>query len=337
VTVNFPQYPEDPLHVGPVSEVINSYNEYAVYVDDRERIRYLTAPWHELEDPSGFNAQWNRVAKLQFIVDQLESAHSQDHLTSLRDMIGHAVGIGLENDVEGMTAGLQEAEELLVGMAKRNAKRVYVATAKRVGLVSMVFSVLVLASGHLVAAPAKVEEWVGVVAIGVLGGSAGALLSILTSTKKEAPFDPLSSADYARFEARTRLLVGALSGTLIAIANKTGVISSSVTSVEPPEAGMLLLAVLAGFVERLVPNLLASQASKFEDGAKDSGGAGKGGAAEAGEAPPEAAKTPPEAAKAPPEAAKTPETAPDEGKGVSEGSDSEGKAQGPSDDETKKA
>lgn len=259
-------FPEGSIRVGPVYDVINAAGEYAVFVDDRGRIRYITAPSHELESPNEFNAEWNHITRLEFSVDQLQDTHSSRHLATLRDMIGHAVGIGLENDMPGMTAGLAQVEELLVGMVQRNARRVYAATAKRAALVMIGVAVLIfLGEQALLSFPSLSGfpelRWLDVVFTGILGGSAGALLSILTATTRDVPFDPLSSADYARFEARTRILIGALSGMIVALANKTGVISSSLTNVEPATAGMVLLAVVAGFVERLVPSLLTSQAS----------------------------------------------------------------------------
>jgi hypothetical protein len=251
--------------VGRVSDVLLSCDDFAVYTNEQQRVCYVTAPSYEPGDPEGFMVQWNRVAKIQFVLDQIKSTHPVDQLDALRAMVAQAIGGGLENDVIGMASGLQQIEDLLEGMVGRNAKQVYVATSKQVGLAAIIGATVALVSANLLPPASEIfAQWAATAAIGVLGGSAGALLSILTTTTKEVPFDPMSSADYARFEARTRVLVGALSGSIIAICNKTGVLASSITNVEPIEAGMLLLAIVAGFVERLVPSLLTTQQAKVE-------------------------------------------------------------------------
>lgn len=257
--------PNETMLVGRVSDVILSCDDFAVYTNEQKRVCYVIAPSYEYQDSKGFMAQWNRVAKIQFVLDQIKITHPAEQLDALRMMVAQAVGGGLEHDIDGMSSGLEQVEELLKGMVGRNAKQVYVATSKRVGLAAIIGATVALVAANLMPATSELfARWAATAAVGVLGGSIGALLSILTTTTKDVPFDPMSSVEYARFEARTRILVGALSGSIIAICNKTGVIASSVTNVEPIEAGTLLLAVVAGFIERLVPSLLTSQQTKLE-------------------------------------------------------------------------
>ena len=73
--------------------------------------------------------------------------------------------------------------------------------------------------------------------------------------------DPMSSADYARFEARVRVLTGLGAGVVMAICVDSKIIASSLTNITPPEAGTLFFSIVAGFIERLVPNLLSSGAT----------------------------------------------------------------------------
>lgn len=256
------------IYLGPVEEVIAVSDDYAVYFDDGELIRYVCRDGYEVPNESEFNVLWNRVVRAKFIVDQLGATHSKGQLDALRMMLGQAVGTGLEGYPDAMRVGLDELDKFLYGKTLRNAKVLYVRTALRYTFGQAMFALTVvliiyaLSYDDTISAP--LADWGYVIGIGAMGGAFGALFSVLTGTQNETPFDPLSSARYASFEAKTRILVGILGGILMAIAYQIGIIDSSLTHVEPRIAGMFMLSVVAGFAERLVPELLASQKADRE-------------------------------------------------------------------------
>ena len=272
---------EATLHVGKVAQVIAQCSDYAVYTDHRGNVRYVqVGAANEAPTPAWFNLMWNRVTHLQFLLNQLRETHLDVQLDMMRVMIGDAISCGLENDRAAMEAAVADLEVLLGGKVQRNARRLYVKTALRVSVITILGAMVLLMGVHWYSIGGMLTQilaWSTVAALGALGGSAGAALSILTAGDKDVPFDPMSSADYARFEARVRVLTGLGAGVVMAICVDSKIIASSLTNITPPEAGTLFFSIVAGFIERLVPNLLSSGATtvampdgKGEEKAKDS-------------------------------------------------------------------
>ncbi|GEM_PF-3941561 len=251
--------------LGKVARVVGVRSDFAVYVDALARIRYFALPVNGASRLPEFNLAWNQVLELEFVLGQLRETHSDAQLDIYRTMLGNAVVAGLCGDIAAMRDALARTKKLLEGKVARNAKQVYVITAIRMALILIVVAGLGVSVTAFIEAHALVAtgttDWMYVVVLGVLGGAMGALFSILTAGHKPVPFDPVSSADYAMFEARTRLVMGVLAGVIVGICQATGIVASTLMAGIPKSAGILILAVVGGFAERLVPSLLLNKAS----------------------------------------------------------------------------
>lgn len=257
--------------IGRVQRLISVTQDYAVFLGGNGQVRYYAMAGQQYCHHPQFNLLWNEMLRLEFLIGQLRESHLDFQLEMFRSMLGNAVASGLIGDFAAMKASLDDTKELLSGKIGRNAKRTYIRSALAVGALSLcVMGVAVLVIYYLEVHGLYAEvaiKWAYVVCIGLLGGTAGAMFSILTGVQRDVPFDPVSSADYARFEARIRVAMGALAGAIMGVANITGIVSTTLTEGVEMTAATLILGVMAGFSERLVPNLLSD--GKGEDGSKD--------------------------------------------------------------------
>ncbi|EDM74548.1 hypothetical protein PPSIR1_29098 [Plesiocystis pacifica SIR-1] len=256
--------------IGRVQRLISVTQGYAVFLGGNGQVRYYAMAGQQYCHHPQFNLLWNEMLRLEFLIGQLRESHLDFQLEMFRSMLGNAVASGLIGDFAAMKASLDDTKELLSGKIGRNAKRTYIRSALAIGALSLcVMGVAVLATYYVEVHELYAEvaiKWAYVVCIGLLGGTAGAMFSILTGVQRDVPFDPVSSADYARFEARIRVAMGALAGAIMGVANITGIVSTTLTEGVEMTAATLILGVMAGFSERLVPSLLSD--GKDDDGSK---------------------------------------------------------------------
>jgi len=129
--------------------------------------------------------------------------------------------------------------------------------------------------------------------LGAQAGVLGAMFSIAWGISKRT-VAPSTNARGNLTDSVLRLLIGAMSGGTVILLFQTGLVpelhtATGVLDVTKSLPFAVLLGILAGFVERLVPGLLDSEGDKI---------AGKGGAPPATPLPPPAALIPPPAGQA---------------------------------------
>jgi hypothetical protein len=166
----------------------------------------------------------------------------------LRDDLAEALWASIDGSAgDHVTAPFQAIRNRLETRWRRLATVFYLVGAAVILLVSLipVLYFLIVPTGL-----------VRLVAAAVSGGAAGALLSILQRLPR-LEVDPSSPLWYWSLEGSVRALLGMLSGMIIcALVTRDVVFGFTKGTV----SGLFLAGVLAGFVERLIPNLLVRMA-----------------------------------------------------------------------------
>jgi hypothetical protein len=100
-------------------------------------------------------------------------------------------------------------------------------------------------------------------AISAVAGAMGALLSIILRMGN-AHLDCSSGKSLHYLEATSRIFAGSISGIVMFLAIKAGVVGAAIFDAPNSLAGQLLLAIMAGASERWMPSII----SKFENDAR---------------------------------------------------------------------
>jgi hypothetical protein len=106
--------------------------------------------------------------------------------------------------------------------------------------------------------------------LGTQAGLIGAMLSIAIGIRRRVVLLDIGFAGNLS-DSALRLMIGAVSGGTLVLLFSTGLLPSLQTAQGPQDgihstAFILLLGIIAGFVEQLVPSLLDDQAQKFRNG-----------------------------------------------------------------------
>ena len=250
---------DDDIELGGVQSIIGVGNDYIVFVNLEGMVRSVALESNLHQRVPEFERNVNRAWFLQQQLRMLGPTHDPGELDSLRHMIGTATQSGYLGHHEVMDESLTYVEELLSWRVRNNARQLYNSAAIRlaawvVGLALLGVIVGILLEAQVVWGAELLEAGVFVL-LGVLGGGMGALLSILISTESDRALDPRAAAHVANHEARNRMIMGVLAGVIVVACLVSGLLSSTAVR-EAGKAGILIVAVAAGFTERFVPSVL---------------------------------------------------------------------------------
>lgn len=231
---------------------------YAIYLAD-ERVRIQFA-----RDRPTATEQINRVSPLLVLRDRMEDLARQ--LGAPRDydhQIANAMRMGLEDKAEVGEALLEAACDRASAELKRRGRMQYLRSA---GTLAVVVAAALLALGTTLLLW-SVNQLVPL-AFSMAGGALGALLSIAIAIQKRtvAPAgDPLTN----RVDGQLRVIIAVLSAGTLSLLASTGFIDGfAVGGGDAAQNGArlggadmvwqvpILIGLAAGFVERLVPDLL---------------------------------------------------------------------------------
>lgn len=253
--------------VGLVEKVINSDTGYAVWVarDDPYRIHcmmtdaYVARNWRVLENAEKvqrFHLLWNEVSMVRNEIRMLEVDDQQTAKIAI-DLLGNAVGAGLELDTEAMANGVRSASAMVYNSKKRIMKIAYTKAASWTAIAFLIASTIALAVSASYFHDNTLATWVERVCIGMLGGTLGATISVLSSFNAGTTIDIIARTAHASHEGSSRIMFGIMCGLMAMLAVSSGLIFGGDVS---PSA-LLLLSAVGGYAEKFVPNILTNIAS----------------------------------------------------------------------------
>lgn len=269
----------------PVTWVYWSTEDYAIYQWSREVPRSGPLAWlaglfsktHPMRIEYGISPHFGRPdqrVKYALIHRDLSEIYGlqQGRLAcreSINREIARAIMLALEDKAEVAQAILNHLRERLVRMRNIEGRASYLGAC--MGSMLIALTVLIAA---LLAADAEVS-WLDGTILPLLGpdllllkvivcGALGAFLSVCLSIQ-QLEIDPETPRKVNRISGITRLVIGMAASLIVYLAIGAGIVLADGLSLQVPDggrlsarvtAGILLLAVVAGFSEVFVPNIL---------------------------------------------------------------------------------
>jgi len=253
---------------GDVGYLISSTRSHHVFIDKVGSLDWETTRQYDLDAPSNtsFNAvQRNCVLSDAALLeatpcDGISRAVCQD----FKRLIGEAIVRMLEFDYIGAQKMIVAARQFIKARSEETSRRWYVVASFSACLL---FAAIGLAIWLL---RASIEPAIGGdgiwLALSGISGAFGAFLSVLTRAGK-LKFDSVAGRPLHIVEGASRIVAGAISGVLVALAVKSGIILSALTRDGQLHDVMALAALVGGSGERLVTSII----SKFESAHADVG------------------------------------------------------------------
>lgn len=235
-----------------ITRVFFKRKNYAVYA-----VSYHVKT-HFSDDDAEADKQFSKLAPLFRLRDRLE--YLKQDLKCRGDyqlQIANAFRIGLQGDVDEAAAILRSAIRNATEKRARTGRIVYLAAA---GVVTTVFAMLLCALGAWLVSGTSGPQPLGLLVLATGGGALGAFLSIAMAirTRTVAPDGHFwtNAAD-----GGLRVVIGVLAGGALLLLITSGLVTnpfaSSATGAAPVGwQAALIVGFVAGFLERLVPDIL---------------------------------------------------------------------------------
>lgn len=250
-----------------IKEVFFKRELYAIYlVEEGVNIQFA-------KDNAEASKQIDRVSALLLLRDEIEDLARQLKAPRTYDrQIAGAMRMGLEGKPEIGESLLDAARSRANAELARRGRMQYLQSAVTLAI-SVAVVLLVVGTGLLSASVAPVAP----LTFAMAGGALGALLSIAIAIQKRTVAtagDPKTN----RIDGQLRVVIAVLSAGTLGLLASTGIVDGLGVDTDTDQTltGMtwdvaILLGIAAGFVERLVPDLLdkASVTSTAGSGSKN--------------------------------------------------------------------
>jgi hypothetical protein len=253
---NYSSYCEgdrDPTLNKRIHTLIDSTDDYIVYLDDDFFVEWSTTREYGETLPAGIGNVLNRSGHLETrSISQLRPLQVLPFRRLLAEAVARVVG---DKDEAGAQQVLDRAEAYLSARGQENARWWYLQGSLSVAACNLA------AVGILWLLKPIVTQHIGVTAfeilLGALLGGPGALVSILNRSSAIG-IDPSAGAFIHTVEGAARIVVGTVGALLVALAIKADVLLGLVKSLNHSLAALLALCMAAGASERLATNLISS-------------------------------------------------------------------------------
>jgi hypothetical protein len=239
---------EDPCFKKIVKDVIFVTADFVVYLDEKNYTYWWCTHDYDSKLPAGFGAVLNRLSELEAIPIETLSA---DRQVAFRILVAEGLARALdERDVASANAAHDKALEYVRERLKEVARSWHLGVAIRGVIVT---GSAMVALGLL--ARAGTVGWPNALLfLEITGGALGAAFSLLTRIGK-LDLDPAAGKALNQGEAYGRLLAGAVGAYLVNLAISSGLVFPNLATGN--SAALLLMCIVSGISERLVPNVIA--------------------------------------------------------------------------------
>jgi hypothetical protein len=234
--------------------IVSKQGEYIVFLDNENDIDWKTSD----EFDNNLHSEQNKeINKIKNEINRLESIllnHLEDRtIINFKRQLGEALVRAFDNDYENATKMLGHAENFIV---KRNIEESRFMFMTSCGLTSLI-ALLILGISWLL--KEIIIEIVGIstfyIAIAVLMGAVGALLSVILRIGKTVP-DYNATKKLHYLEGVNKIIAGMISALIVALCIKSEILLPIFTKIETTNIAMILGGLIAGASERFAPSII---------------------------------------------------------------------------------
>jgi hypothetical protein len=237
-----------------------SYDEgYIVYIDKKQQLDWESAkPYDDLfsQKADETKAEFNEVMNRAALIDASpREGLSESTLRDFRVLIGKAIACAHRYDFQNSSRMLDYATAFIQARSEEKAKFWYLSMAFAATMPFIVAG-FGLWIGRLVIIRSAGEPafWL---LIGVSAGACGALLSVISRTGKLVS-NAASGRVIHYIDAASRIVAGGLSGAVAMLAVQAKIALTILSSSDKMHMAWTLVAIAAGFSERLAPSIMSS-------------------------------------------------------------------------------
>jgi hypothetical protein len=249
----------DPALGKKIEVLIENGKDFIVYLDAELNIQYAVSPAYHTFSGS-YGEVLNKVAELEGLADR--SFMTKKQIKEYRCMIGAAIARMYENNAPAVIfAMLDRAEYFLKSRVTETARIWYLSSAS--------IAIFFLLLAYIILLNYMQEKLIREFLSGVIIGAAGAYLSLIMNSRKII-VNPSSGKVIHFFESITRIIIGMISSFFVSLLVYSGILNPGLK--DDILTNMLILSFIAGFSERMVPNLI----HHFEFGHINGNGNGNG-------------------------------------------------------------
>jgi hypothetical protein len=265
-TCDFGQY--DQLwgaHRDSCKRIIRITGKYIVYIDKQNNIDWETTEDYDASRTDEGRRENEKVLSQCLIAEHKPTAGLSDSVVlSFKIIIGEAIVNCLESNCEGSLEILKQADEFRLDRVVEKSRGWYLSYSVFISGLLIIAVLTVMSCTECLS-----EETLWHIRIGAWA-VAGACLSIILRSGR------LQHASYAGrqlhfIESGCRILGGFISGQIVYLGIKSGVLFSSLVSADNASYVISFLALLAGASERFAPSIITKveEAPSFQESAKD--------------------------------------------------------------------
>jgi hypothetical protein len=206
----------------------------------------------DVKDIAKFNKILNRAAELEVICD------STAELEGYKRMVAEAIARALDRDLSSATEMLDAADRVLREKLRDQTRLRYLLASVCFTIPSVLLLLVWRWRDYWFALLGQSAFWI---ILASSSGALGALLSVIARSSE--PSCSQTAKPYVHVvEAGSRILGGAIAGSLIAVAVKSGWVLEPISNGSRGNATAIIAAFAAGYLERLTPTLV----KQFEGG-----------------------------------------------------------------------
>lgn len=237
-------------HKGSCNKVIRITSDYIVCIDKNNNIDWETTKAYDSAKPHDERIESERVLSYCLITEHKPTGGLSQHaILSFKTIIGEAIVNCLERNCDGATEILKLADEFRIDRVIEKSRQWHLTFTTLPSIILVVIALLINAKNIPIWESTLPYINIGIWAV------VGACLSIILRSGK------LQHASYAGrwlhfVESACRLIGGFITGQIVFLGIKSGILFSSIINTDNSQYLVCLLALLAGASERFAPSII---------------------------------------------------------------------------------
>ncbi len=240
----------------PIKYLIVASDDYIVFLDNENDIDWKTSDEFDareltVEDKNKFFAVKNEIDSAETIAVN----HIDDKVViAFKRQLGEALVRLFEGEYENASNMVKRAQDYILRRNIEQSRYMFLMSCGFTTLIAiLVFIIFWLFQESIILI---IGNSVFYIVLASLCGSIGALLSVILRTGKTT-LDYNASKKLHIIEGASRIVAGMISGLIVAVSIKTGIILPIFAKIESTNIAMLLGGLVAGASERFAPSIIS--------------------------------------------------------------------------------
>ena len=236
--------------------ILSSKDRYCVFIDHENDIDWKTSDSFDINElNSSVIKEFNEVKNEIDSTESIPCGHLDEKIViSFKRQVGEALVRALERDFENAKIMIKSAREYIVNRNTEESRYLYL-TSSGITVIAFVFVGVIfwLIKSFIIG---NIGESAFYLFLSFITGAVGAFLSIILRMGKTT-FDFNASKKLHYLEGVSRIIAGMISGFLIALSIKSGILLPVFNKMESTHTAMILGGLVAGSSERLAPSIIS--------------------------------------------------------------------------------